>query len=120
MTDHTHLQLPFAPRTRDTPAPTSNQSLPPSPETTYFLLSKTTASNKQSRLGNTKVSCHQVVEQVAKGSVVDKYTFAKKKKKKDSVTLQLLLPSSSLHDDYALVSFLGKIQAHKGWKQVVK
>lgn len=81
MMDHTHLQLCFTLSTGTYQTPTSNQSLPSSPTVIYFLFSKATSSNQPSLLGNTKACCHQVVEQVAKGSLVDKYAIIKKKKK---------------------------------------
>lgn len=69
------------------------------------------------------------MEQVARGSSVDKYTSIKKTNKtkaskqqqqKTPTRLVKLLQWFSLHNDYVLVSFLGRTQAHKKWKQVVK
>lgn len=80
MTDHTHLQLCFTRSTRDIPGSYFKPNLA-SISYSHFLLSKATSSNEQSLLGNTKACCHQVVEQVAKGSLVDKYAFMKKKVK---------------------------------------
>lgn len=69
MQDHTHLQLCFrALSTHQTP--TSNPSLPPCPTA---IISKATSSNKQKSVGKHKACCHHVVEQVAKGTLVDKY-----------------------------------------------